>query len=103
MAIAAAEVSVETAGELLKNWQGHRRLTRRVIEAVPEDKLFEVLVGGMCPFGDLGREVIRMGVPIAEGVATGKWQEFKAPKATTKSELLRLWNEHTARLDAVFA
>lgn len=103
MATAVAEVSVVTASDLLKNWQGHRRLTRRVIEAFPEDKLFEFSVGGMRPFADLAWEFIRMAVPIAEGVATGKWQEFKAPKATTKSELLRLWDEHTARLDAVFA
>ncbi len=40
MATAVAEVSVVTASDLLKNWQGHRRLTRRVIEAFPEDKLF---------------------------------------------------------------
>ena len=103
MATAVAEVSVVTASDLLKNWQGHRRLTRRVIEAFPEDKLFEFSVGGMRPFADLAWEFIRMAVPIAEGVATGTWQEFKAPKATSKSELLRLWDEHTARLDAVFA
>jgi uncharacterized damage-inducible protein DinB len=103
MATAVAEVSVVTASDVLKNWQGHRRLTRRVIEAFPEDKLFEFSVGGMRPFADLAWEFIRMAVPIAEGVATGKWQEFKAPKATTKSELLRVWDEHTALLDAVFA
>ncbi|WP_448635563.1 hypothetical protein [Pedobacter panaciterrae] len=35
---------------LLDHWQGHRRLTRRVIEAFPEDKLFNYSVGGMRPF-----------------------------------------------------
>jgi uncharacterized damage-inducible protein DinB len=46
-----------------------------------------------------------MAVPIAEGVATGKWAEFSFAKAsvTTKSELLRIWDEQTARLDEVFA
>ena len=36
--------------DLLHHWQGHRRLTRRVIEAFPEDKLFSFSVGGMPPF-----------------------------------------------------
>jgi hypothetical protein len=40
MVTETAEINVVTADTLLKNWQGHRRLTRRVIEAFPEDKLF---------------------------------------------------------------
>ena len=36
--------------ELLEHWQGHRRLTRRVIEIFPEDKLFTYSIGGMRPF-----------------------------------------------------
>src|SRR5246127_1947979 len=101
MATAVAEVNVVTASDLLKNWQGHRKLTRRVIEAFPEDKLFEFSVGGMRPFSELAWEFIRMAVPIAEGVATGKWAEFTVSKAsvTTKAELLRIWDEQTAKLD----
>jgi uncharacterized damage-inducible protein DinB len=103
MTTAFAEVSVRTANDLLKNWQGHRRLTRRVIDAFPEDKLFEFSVGGMRPFAEMAWEFIRMAVPIAKGVATGKWEEFKGSKATTKSELLRVWDEQTAELDEMFA
>ena len=105
MAIAATEVNVETASELLKNWQGHRRLTRRVIEAFPEDKLFQFSIGGMRPFAEMALEFIRMAVPIVDGVSTGKWQEWaqlNGQKPTTKSELLRLWDEQTAELDAKF-
>ncbi|NIX38084.1 MAG: damage-inducible protein DinB, partial [Gemmatimonadetes bacterium] len=32
---------------LLDHWQGHRRLTRRVIEAFPDDQLFTHALGGM--------------------------------------------------------
>lgn len=105
MATAVADANVVTASDVLKNWQGHRRLTRRVIEAFPEDKLFTFSVGGMRPFSEMAWEFIRMAVPIAEGVATGKWQEFSMAKAgvTTKSDLLRVWDEQTARLDQVFA
>ena len=43
-----AKVSpVITAEQLLEHWQGHRRLTRRAIEAFPEDKLFSYSIGGM--------------------------------------------------------
>jgi len=104
MTTAAAEAGILNASDVLKQWQGHRRLTRRVIDAFPEDKLFSFSVGGMRPFSELAWEFIRMAVPIAEGVATGKWQEFDMSKAsvTTKSDLLRVWDEQTRRLDEVF-
>jgi len=103
MTAAATLPSIITASDLLKYWQGHRRLTRRTIEAFPEDKLFQFSVGGMRPFSEMAWEFIRMAVPIVNGVATGKWEELQAPKATTKSELLRVWDEQTRELDEKFA
>ena len=102
MATQTAEVSVLTAADLLKNWQGHRRLTRRTIEAFPEDKLFQFSVGGMRPFSEMALEFIRMAGPVAEGVATGKWQEDKRPKPATKGELLQMWDDETAKLNDAF-
>jgi len=102
MAIEATTENVLAAEDLLKAWQGHRRLTRRVIEAFPEDKLFQYSVGGMRPFAEMAWEFIRMAVPIVDGVSTGKWEEFKGTKPTTKSELLRLWDAQTAELDEKF-
>jgi uncharacterized damage-inducible protein DinB len=103
MATETATVNVVTADALLKSWQGHRRLTRRVIDAFPEEKLFQFSVGGMRPFSEMAWEFIRMAVPIVDGVATGKWEEFnKGEKPTTKSEILRLWDEQTAALDKKF-
>lgn len=49
MTTATATVSVISADELLKTWQGHRALTRRTIEAFPEEKLFYFSVGGCGP------------------------------------------------------
>ena len=46
-------VSALSAEDVLKHWQGHRRLTRKVIEAFPEDKLFTFSVGVMRPFSEL--------------------------------------------------
>jgi len=103
MATETATVNVVTADALLKSWQGHRRLTRRVIDAFPEEKLFQFSVGGMRPFSEMAWEFIRMAVPIVDGVATGKWEEFKkGEKPTTKSEILSLWDEQTAALDKKF-
>jgi len=97
-------INLLTPEELLKNWQGHRRLTRRVIEAFPEDKLFKSSLGGMRPFAEMAWEFIRMAVPIVEGVATGKWQEYQpnGGKPETKRELLQLWDEQTDLLNEKF-
>jgi uncharacterized damage-inducible protein DinB len=102
MTSATATINILTAETLLNNWQGHRRVTRKTIEAFPEDKLFEFSVGGMRPFGQMALEFIRMAVPIVDGVTTGKWAEYKGPKPTTKSELLQLWDAQTEELNAKF-
>jgi len=102
MATETMAVNVLTADALLKNWQGHRRLTRRTIDAFPEDKLFQFSLGGMRPFGEMAWEFIVMAVPIVEGVSTGKWEEFKGAKPSSKSELLRLWDAQTVELDKKF-
>jgi uncharacterized damage-inducible protein DinB len=102
MTTETTSIPVLTADDLLKDWQRNRRLTRRTIEAFPEDKLFQFSIGGMRPFADLAWEFIGMTAPVVKGVSTGKWEEHKAPKPTTKSELLRLWDEQTVELDAKF-
>ncbi len=102
MTTETTQTNVLTADGLLKHWQGHRKLTRRTIEAFPEDKLFEFSIGGMRPFAEMAWEFIRMAVPIAQGVSTGRWEEYKRPKPTTKGELLKLWDEQTAELNDNF-
>src|ERR1700744_5628766 len=102
MTTQTSEVNVLTADKVLEHWQGHRRLTRRVIEAFPEDKLFQFSVGGMRPFSDMAWEFIRMAVPIVDGVSTNEWKEFSGTKPTTKSDLLRIWDEQTVALDEKF-
>ena len=103
MAIETTRTDVLTASSLLNNWQGHRRLTRRTIEAFPEDKLFQFSIAGMRPFSEMAWEFIRMAVPMAEGVATGNWEEYKGEKPITKSELLQVWDEQTTELNDKFS
>jgi uncharacterized damage-inducible protein DinB len=93
--------NVLTAEALLAHWQGHRRLTRRVIEAFPEDKLFQFSVGGMRPFSVLATEFLKMGAPIVRGLATGKWSAIDdSISPATKAELLKLWDEATDEINA---
>jgi hypothetical protein len=59
-------------------------------------------VGGMRPFAEMAWEFIRMAVPIVEGVSIGKWEDFKAEKPGSKSELLRLWDKQITELNEKF-
>lgn len=93
--------TVITPAELLEHWQGHRRVTRRLIEAFPEKELFEYSIGGMRPFAKLAGELLRMAIPVARGVATGAWTSDDL-EPTTKAEILKLWDEQTVELDRQF-
>jgi hypothetical protein len=89
--------------QLLRHWQGHRELTRRTINAFPEDKLFTFSVGGMRPFGELAKEFLRMSVPMVEGIATGNWNSSdRAVNAKTKADILALWEQDTARINEMW-
>jgi uncharacterized damage-inducible protein DinB len=101
---ATAETAVITPEALLQHWQGHRGLTRKMIEAFPEDKLFTYSVGGMRAFADLVYEFLGMAVPGITGVATGKWLKWTdAKKVTTKKELLSLWDRATEDINHIWS
>lgn len=84
---------------LLDHWQGHRRLTRRVIDAFPDDKLLTYSLASMRPFGAQAMELISIAEPMVRGIVTSDWTQLEHPPATSKSEVLRLWDESTAALD----
>ena len=87
-----------TPEALLEHWQGHRRLTRRTIEAFPEDGLFSFSADAMRPFGAMVLEVVWMVEPTLQGLLSGEWEmpdwsERQKQAPPSKSELLRLWDE----------
>ena len=101
--------AIFTPEALLDHWQGHRRVTRRMIEAFPEDELFIYSIGGMRPFSAMVMEFIGMAEPGMDGVATGNWDTVKAlphhdkkfwPK--TKKELLQRWDQVTEKIDRLW-
>lgn len=96
--------------DLLRHWQGHRSLTRRVIEAFPADKLFNYSIGGMRPFAELALEMIRIAAPGARGIATGEWNAFGeimddsvTTSPETKEELLELWDWSTGQINTYWS
>jgi uncharacterized damage-inducible protein DinB len=91
-----------TTDAVLDHWQGHRRLTRRVIEAFPEDQLFTFSVGSMRPFGALALEMLSMTLPMVQGVITGEWDASRSRDARPKKEVLRLWDEGTEQLNVLW-
>ncbi|MDF2193262.1 DinB family protein [Paraflavitalea sp. CAU 1676] len=90
-----------TPDQLLEHWQGHRHLTRKTIEAFPDDKLFTYSIGGMRPFADLAHELSTLAIIGVHGTATGEWKELADLYAgntqpATKADLLQFWDDVTA-------
>ena len=100
------EAIILTAPAFLEHWQGHRRLTRRVIEAFPENELFTFSVGGMRPFATLAQEMMGLAGAGVRGAATRDWSNLGALSyrsgegaPNTKQELLDRWDETTREIE----
>lgn len=96
---------VFTPAQLLKHWQGHRALTRRVIEAFPEKEFFEFSIGGMRPFSAITAELLAIAVPGLKQIATGAADSLDEDpsKFTSKAQILEKWDESTQEIDAYWA
>ncbi len=94
--------------ELLEHWQGHRRVTRKTIEAFPEDKFTSYSIGGMRTFSAMTLELIDLAVPGLKGIVTDEWPamgelEHNNPSIIkSKVEILKLWDESTERIDQLW-
>ena len=100
----AATAQVLSKEQLLKHWQGHRNLTRRVIEAFPEKDLFEFSIGGMRPFGRMAVEMISIGSPALKGILEKSMDAYNEEgfQPKTKQELLDRWDEETLLINEYF-
>jgi len=90
--------------QLLNHWQGHRNLTRRVINAFPEKDLLEFSIGGMRPFSKLSAEMINIASPSLKSFVKNIVEDYHEdgydPK--TKQELLDRWDEETVLIHDYF-
>lgn len=98
-----------TPETLLKHWQGHRKLSRKVLAAFPEKELFEFSIGGMRPYSDLAGEMTGLASSAMKGLTTGNWETTplldhfnEAEKISTKQQFLEAWDEVTEQIDHLF-
>jgi uncharacterized damage-inducible protein DinB len=91
---------------LLDHWQGHRRLTRKVIESFPEGELFAYSIGGMRPFAAMVLEIMNMSAKGVNGILTNQWEFteeleplFNEPAMKTKADILWAWDVITVELN----
>lgn len=91
----SAAAPVVAAEALLAHWQGHRGLTRRVIETFPDAELFGYSAGGMRTFAQLATEMLQMIAPTMKGVLEDVWEAggYGSPGPATKTELLAAWDQ----------
>lgn len=93
-----------TTEQLLKDWQGHRNLTRRVIEAFPEKELFEFSIGGMRPFAKMATELLNIGGVALKGIIENNMEAYneEGVNPKTKEEILKSWDEETETINHYF-
>ncbi|SCY58545.1 DinB family protein [Flavobacterium caeni] len=92
-----------TTQDLLKHWQGHRALTRRVIEAFPEKELFEFSIGGMRSFAQLSHELISIGAPAIKAIVNRDASTYAEPEGLdTKAKILAQWDQDTQTINTFF-
>ncbi|MGX5689706.1 DinB family protein [Arcticibacter tournemirensis] len=93
-----------SAEALLAHWQGHRTLTRRVIEAFPEKELFEFSIGGMRPFSKIVMELLGIAGPGLKEIVSGQSSPLNESfdDITTKAQLLEKWDEENAVVNEYF-
>lgn len=96
---------VISSQELLDHWQGHRALTRRAIEAFPEEAFFSHTIGGMRTFAEMVMELLGIAAPGIREIATG----ISAPlnehleHGYKKDRLLELWDKATAEINTYWS
>lgn len=95
---------VITPSELHSHWQGHRALTRRVLEAFPENDLFNFSIGGMRPFAGLVMELLGIATPALKEIVYGQTQLLneKLDPNATKESLLQMWDTATEEIDMLY-
>lgn len=83
-----------TREQFYNHWQGHRRLTLRTIEALPEGKLFSYSLEPMRSFGKLMIEVLEIEVNFLHGILSGDWEwQPKYKGVSSKAELLNAFEQ----------
>ncbi|MEQ8219917.1 MAG: DinB family protein [Arenibacter sp.] len=96
---------VISSQELLDHWQGHRALTRRTIEAFPEEAFFSHTIGGMRTFAEMVMELLGIAGPGIKEIATGKSAPLNEhmEHGNKKERLLELWDKASAEINTYWS
>lgn len=91
--------------QFLAHWQGHRNLTRRVIEVFPEKEFFEFSIGGMRTFAQLTMELLGIAAPGIKEIATGKSEKLNEhfDHKNSKANILHKWDKDTEEINKYWA
>src|SRR5690606_1621487 len=94
-----------TPAQLLAHYQGHRGLTRRVIEAFPEKEFFSFKIGGMRTFAEITMELLGIAVPGLNEIVTRDSKELNEhfEHGNKKENILARWDEDTQKIDELWA
>lgn len=94
-----------TPQQFLEHYQGHRRLTRKVIEAFPEKEFFNYTIGGMRTFSDMTKELLAIAVPGLTEIVSGKTVEFDEHRdyGSTKTDFLKKWDQDTEEINKLWS
>ena len=92
--------AIITPTELVKHWEGHRKLTRKLIDAFPEKEFFEYSIGGMRPAAQFVQEMMDVSTGGVREMAGGIAGDVAghAVKTTTIADALTQFDESTAEL-----
>jgi uncharacterized damage-inducible protein DinB len=103
MTDAVSAAGVIPLEHLHAHYQGHRTLSRRVIELFPDDQLFTFSAApGMRPAGELAWELIGVAQNNIQGLSTAdwSWEAPSEPAAHDRAALLAAWDAQTPQLEA---
>jgi uncharacterized damage-inducible protein DinB len=91
-----------TPAQLLAHWQGHRRVTRRLIAAFPADQFETFSIGGLRTFSGLVQEMLAIAVPSLNGFVHREWKTSFEPRTLSKDAALKEWDAQTEQINALF-
>ncbi|MBL4676340.1 MAG: damage-inducible protein DinB [Mucilaginibacter sp.] len=104
-----AAKSLITNEELLKHWQSHRGLSRKILAQFPEKDLFEFSIGSMRPYSELAGEMIGLASAGMNGFVTGQWTTTpeldhfdQSVHLATKAALLEAWDDVTEQIEELW-
>ncbi|AEM69232.1 DinB family protein [Allomuricauda ruestringensis DSM 13258] len=99
------EAQVITPTQFLEHYQGHRGLTRRVIEAFPEKEFFNYSIGGMRPFSEMVKELFAIAVPGLTEIVSNKIGDFDENRnyGSTKAQFLEKWDQDTEEINKLWS